>query len=172
MIFKLCMPLVHCNHKTLSKFLEKELHKPCSVLASIDINVTSFTFKSAKDTRFLRPVVLLYFATYPEAVGNTAGVPFLESGDIDLGQDKILHLTKLIPDEANLGDVNIKLKSKLYPTSSETTHPSSGSYSSTNPTPIRVSGKQLKVRFEANTSQPSDFRIGTFKMEGKAGGGR
>ena len=110
--------------------------------------------------------------SYPEAVGNTAGVPFLESGDIDLGQDKILHLTKLIPDEANLGDVNIKLKSKLYPTSSETTHPSSGSYSSTNPTPIRVSGKQLKVRFEANTSQPSDFRIGTFKMEGKAGGGR
>mgnify|MGYP001201810912 CR=1 FL=1 len=71
-----------------------------------------------------------------------------------------------------LGDVNIKLKSKLYPTSSETTHPSSGSYSSTNPTPIRVSGKQLKVRFEANTSQPSDFRIGTFKMEGRAGGGR
>ena len=113
---------------------------------------------------------------YPEATGSNAGVPFIESGDIDLGQNKILYLTKLIPDEQNLGDVNIKLKSKLYPTSSETTHPDPSSspdfFSSTNPTPIRVSGKQLKVRFEANTSQPSDFRIGTFKLEGKAGGGR
>ena len=109
---------------------------------------------------------------YPEASGTSAGVPFLESGDIELGQDNILHLTKLIPDEQNLGDVNIKLKSKPYPTATETTHPTSGSFSSTNPTPIRVSGKQIKVRFEANTSQPSDFRIGVFKMEGKAGGGR
>ena len=113
---------------------------------------------------------------YPEATGSNTGVPFIESGDIDLGQDKILHITKLIPDEQNLGDVNIKLKSKLYPTSTETTHPDPSSspnfFSSTNPTPIRVSGKQVKVRFEANTSQPSDFRIGTFRLEGKAGGGR
>lgn len=110
--------------------------------------------------------------SYPEAEGSTAGVPFLESGDIDLQNDKVLHLTKLIPDESNLGDVNIKLKSKYFPTSSEEIHPSTGHFSSTNPTPIRVSGKQLKVRFEANPTQPSDFRIGTFKVEGKVGGGR
>ena len=110
--------------------------------------------------------------SYPETTGSASGTPFIESGDIELGNDKILNVTKVIPDEKTLGDVNLKFKSKLFPTSTPTVHPSSGSFSGANPTSVRISGKQIKIRLEANDSQPSDFRIGTYRLEGKVGSGR
>ena len=110
--------------------------------------------------------------SYTDATGTTDGVPFIESGDIELGNDKILNITKVIPDENTIGDVNIQFKSKLFPTSTPISHPSSGSFSGTNPTSVRISGKQIKIKLEANSSQPADFRIGTYRLEGKQGGGR
>ena len=76
-------------------------------------------------------------------------------------------VTKLIPDESSLGDVNTYLKTRMYPSESDT---SNGPYTSANPTDVRVLGRQVRVRHEANSA--SDWRVGTYRAEVSTGGRR
>jgi len=90
---------------------------------------------------------------------------YAESGPIELGAgDRILSLTGLIPDEKNLGDVKARFSTKFYPTGTEYSY---GPYSMTNPTSLRITGRQLAVKIEGNTL--SDWRVGTIRFDGKLG---
>ena len=93
---------------------------------------------------------------------------FAETGPFRIGAgDNLAVLTELIPDEINLGDVNMTIKSRLYPTAAEK---DSGPYSMANPTSIRVQGRQLRMRLDGNELGP--WRVGKFRFDVRQGGRR
>lgn len=92
---------------------------------------------------------------------------FAETGPIEVGNgDNLAVITKLIPDEKTLGDVTVKFKSRLYPTATETTH---GPFTMSNPTAVRFTGRQVKMRVIGGTS---DWQVGTMRVEASQGSKR
>lgn len=87
--------------------------------------------------------------------------PFAESGPYKIAAGENLAIVRqIIPDEVNLGDTRMTFKSRLYPTSSETTH---GPYTMANPTSVRLQGRQIRVRVEGVTQ--GDWRVGTTRFD-------
>ena len=98
---------------------------------------------------------------------NTPVDPFVESAPVQIGGDRIMHLTSMIPDERNQGDVTVTITSKLYSNGSEQTF---GPYTMANPVDLRVSGRDLKFRI--NASVTDDWRVGVMRVDGVEGGRR
>lgn len=107
---------------------------------------------------------------YEHEVGYSYGssAPFAETGPISIGAgDQVMRVTNLIPDEKTQGDVQAKFKTRFYPNADETEH---GPYTMSNPTDVRFTGRQVRMRVEGNTS--SDWRVGIMRIEATAGGRR
>lgn len=98
---------------------------------------------------------------------NFDGMPvFCESGPIELGNgDNVMQVNSLIPDELTQGDVTATFKAKYYPNDTERTY---GPYSTRNPTSVRFTGRQFKLRVDG--ARLADFRVGTLRVEVKIGG--
>jgi hypothetical protein len=121
------------------------------------------------------PASLKYYCTvHGNSMGNNITVTdadgvFAESGPFSMGSgDRIMQVTDLIPDEKTQGDVNIKFKSRFYPNATESTH---GPYTPANPTAVRFSGRQIRMRVEGDTPYAA-WRVGTMRIDAKAGGRR
>ena len=121
------------------------------------------------------PASLKYYCTvHGNSMGNNITVTdadgvFAESGPFSMGSgDSIMQVTDLIPDEKTQGDVNIKFKSRFYPNATESTH---GPYTPANPTAVRFSGRQIRMRVEGDTPYAA-WRVGTMRIDAKAGGRR
>ncbi len=96
---------------------------------------------------------------------------FCETGPIQIGTgEKIAKVTNLIPDEKTQGDVNLKFKTRFHPNDTERTFPTTGSYNPSNPTSVRFSGRQLRMRVEGNNNV--DWRVGVMRLDIRAGGKR
>jgi len=106
---------------------------------------------------------------------------FIESGDFDIGDgDDMMLITKLIPDfKDQVGNVNITLKSRYFPT--ETQISKGPFYHSTSGTKInpRTRGRQVAVRIESNgyngindDALNEDWRFGTFRFDVQPDGKR
>jgi len=94
--------------------------------------------------------------------------PYAESGPISLGNgDQIMRVTNLIPDEKTQGQVNVTFKTRFYPNASETSH---GAYTLTNPTDVRFSGRQVRIKVQGVGD--TNWRSGVMRIEAKAGGRR
>ena len=78
-----------------------------------------------------------------------------------------MKVTSLIPDEGTQGDVTVTFKTRFYPNGAET---SFGPYSTANPTSVRFTGRQVRIRIDAARS--ADWRAGIMRIEAKAGGKR
>jgi hypothetical protein len=107
---------------------------------------------------------------YEHEVGyNYSGAsPFCESGPIALGAgDEVMSVREFIPDERNLGDVTVTFKTRFYPTDTEREY---GPFSMANPTSMRFTGRQLRMRVDGNTA--SDWRVGIMRRDAVAGGRR
>lgn len=99
--------------------------------------------------------------------GNLAA-PWAETGPISLGNgDTVMHVTGLIPDELTQGDVQVKFKTRFHPNDTEREY---GAYSMANPTSVRFTGRQVRMRIE--TARLSDWRVGTNRLEAVPGGRR
>lgn len=108
----------------------------------------------------------LYFQEY--GFNHDGATQFVESGPISLGNgDNIMHVTDLIPDELTQGQVTAKFKTRLYPNGTESEF---GSFTMSNPTSVRFSGRQVRMRVESTVN--NDWRVGTMRIEAKAGGKR
>jgi hypothetical protein len=108
---------------------------------------------------------------YDHEVGlNYSGaLPYAETGPIQLGNgDNVMYANELIPDEANQGSVTATFKTKFYPNGPESTY---GPYSLSNPTNVRFSGRQVKMRV-TTTATPTDWRVGVQRLNVKLGGRR
>jgi hypothetical protein len=73
----------------------------------------------------------------------------------------------MIPDEKTLGDVTATFKTRFYPTDVEREY---GPYSMENPTSLRFTGRQVRMRVTGNTA--SDWRVGIMRLDAVAGGRR
>ena len=107
---------------------------------------------------------------YNHEIGFVHGTdtPYAESGPISLGNgDTVMKLTSLIPDELTQGDVKVSFKSRFYPNDSEVTH---GPYTLTNPTDVRLTGRQVRVKVEGVKDTP--WRSGTMRVNVRPGGSR
>jgi len=107
---------------------------------------------------------------YNHEIGNVHGslTPFAESGAISLGNgDNIMKVTNLIPDEQTQGQVKVTFKTRSYPNDTEKTH---GAYSLTNPTSVRFSGRQVRIRVEGNGN--NNWRSGIMRIDARPGGKR
>ena len=95
-------------------------------------------------------------------------LPWAESGPITLGNgDSVMHVTSMIPDELTQGDVQVIFKTRFHPNDVEREY---GPYDMSNPTSMRFTGRQARIRIEA--ARNAEWRVGINRIEAKAGGGR
>lgn len=107
---------------------------------------------------------------YEHEVGYAydSAVPFAESGPVELGNgDQTMTVLELVPDEQTLGEVQVSFKVRNYPMDTETTF---GPYTASQPTDVRFSGRQVKVRYTGAVLE--DWRVGVPRMEAVAAGKR
>jgi hypothetical protein len=107
---------------------------------------------------------------YEHEIGfNYDGVePFAESGPISIGDgENVMSVTQMIPDEKTQGDVDATFKTRFYPNDVERTY---GPYSMSNPTSLRFTGRQIRMRVEGVNAD--DWRVGINRLEVVAGGRR
>ena len=110
------------------------------------------------------------FKIYEHEIGFDYGTltPYAESGPIMLGTgDQVVSIVEMIPDEKTQGDVNAVFKTRFYPNGTEREY---GPYSLSNPTSMRFTGRQLRMRVEGQ--RLSDWRVGVNRLDAIAGGRR
>jgi hypothetical protein len=107
---------------------------------------------------------------YEHEVGYAydGSVPYAESGPYQIGNgDNIMSVRQVIPDEQTLGEVVISFKTRMYPTSTETTF---GPYPAAQPTDVRFAARQVKVRYTGAVLE--DWRVGVNRFDVVAMGKR
>ena len=105
---------------------------------------------------------------HEQGLNYDSGAIFCETGPISIGSgDQVAKVTDVIPDELTQGDVDLKFKTRFYPNDTETTH---GPFNPSNPTSVRFTGRQVRMRVEGD--QSTAWRVGTMRLETKAGGRR
>jgi len=99
---------------------------------------------------------------------HDAGTPYAETGAISLGSgDTVMKVVQMIPDELTQGDVTATFKTRFHPNDTERSY---GAYTMSNPTSIRFTGRQVKMRIDG--ARLADWRIGTNRLQVVAGGKR
>ena len=94
--------------------------------------------------------------------------PFAETGPIRIGSgDQIMKVTSMIPDEKTQGDVTATFKTRFYSNGPERSY---GPYDMSNPTSIRFSGRQIRMRVDGD--ELADWRVGINRIDVVAGGRR
>jgi hypothetical protein len=120
---------------------------------------------------FLNPIMVDASGyVYEHEVGYAydGGSVYAESGPYEIGNgDNIMSVRRVIPDEQTLGEVAISFKSRMYPTSTETTY---GPYPAAQPTDVRFSGRQVKIRYTGAVLE--DWRVGVNRVDATTAGKR
>jgi hypothetical protein len=110
-----------------------------------------------------------YIYDHEVGLNYDSSLPYAESGPVQIGNgDNIMYVNELIPDERNQGGVVATFKTRYYPNAEETSY---GPYTLANPTSVRFNGRQVKMRV-TTTSPPTDWRVGTQRLNAIAGGRR
>jgi hypothetical protein len=92
--------------------------------------------------------------------------PFAETGPIEIGQgDNVFCVRQIIPDERSLGQVEVSFSAKFYPNGPATEY---GPYGLSQRTDCRLTARQVDIRYTADDGE--DFRVGSFRFDGVAGG--
>jgi hypothetical protein len=106
-------------------------------------------------------------AGYPDHAGGPDLVPYAESGPIEIGAgDNVMMIREIVPDEKTLGGVQARLYASFYPTGVESVQ---GPFAAANPTPTRLSGRQVRIRVEQTAP---GWALGTLRLEVMPGGRR
>jgi hypothetical protein len=110
------------------------------------------------------------YKIYEHEVGLDYGdlTPFAESGPIMIGTgDTVAKVVSMIPDEKTQGDVSATFKTRFYPNGEEREY---GPYSMSNPTSLRFTGRQMRIRLEGE--RLADWRVGVNRLDIVSGGRR
>lgn len=94
--------------------------------------------------------------------------PFAETGPIMLGNgENVASVTEMLPDEKTQGDVTATFKTRFAPNGTERSY---GPYSMSNPTSLRFTGRQMRMRLTG--ARLADWRVGINRLDVVAGGRR
>ena len=104
---------------------------------------------------------------------GSAMTAYIESGDIDIGDgDQFMSIARFIPDFKNqVGNVDITVKSRPYPATTQTTHGPYAIATSTTKQDTRIRGRQLALRVSSDATS-DNWRYGTMRFDGKPDGMR
>ena len=95
--------------------------------------------------------------------GDTAIVPFAQSGPIELGDgDRLVSATKYIPDITSTGDGTLTFSYQMYPTSTAST---TSSITLSEPTSIRFQGRQFTMKVESATANSWNLGVPRIEMQ-------
>ena len=98
-------------------------------------------------------------------INYSGGSIYAETGPISLGNgDQVMNVTHLIPDEVTQGQVTATFKTRFYPNDTERSY---GPYTMDNPTSVRFTGRQIRMRINGTAS---DWRVGIMRIDAKARG--
>lgn len=98
---------------------------------------------------------------------RTGMTVFLESGPMQIGEgDRVVHATRIVPDDKTLGDVSATLFASDYPDDVE----ESESVSLASPTDVRITGRQFRLRLQEAVA--TAWRVGVVRIAGVLGGMR
>jgi len=133
---------------------------------SDDSTATISTIYGNKDGR-----TFVYAQEKGVNAAGSAMTAYIESGDIDIGDgDQFLSISRFIPDFKNqTGTVDVTVKSRPYPATSQTTHGPYAITTSTTKQDTRIRGRQLALRVESDAVD-EDWRYGTLRFDGKPDG--
>lgn len=93
---------------------------------------------------------------------------YAETGPLSISVgDQIAKVNSVIPDEKTQGDVQMTFKTRFHPNDTERSY---GPFDPSNPTSVRFSGRQIRMRVEQD--QAVDWRVGIMRLETVAGGRR
>ena len=97
----------------------------------------------------------------------------VESGDIDIADgDNFMSISRMIPDfKSQSGTVDLTIKTRPYPSASQTTHGSFNITTSTTKKDTRIRGRQISVRV-ASDAIDDNWRYGTLRLDIKPDGMR
>ena len=115
----------------------------------------------------------VYQQEYGKDADGSAMTAYIESGDIDIGDgDQFMSISRFIPDFKNQsGDVDVTIKTRPYPTGTQTSHGSYAISTSTTKQDTRIRGRQVALRVESDEAG-DDWRYGTLRLDMKPDGMR
>lgn len=91
--------------------------------------------------------------------------PYVESGPWEIGAgDRVMHITRYIPDEKTLGSVDLELITSFYPTGPESVV---SGLTASETTPVRATGRQVRLRLREAVP---GWRVGTLRLDVTPGG--
>jgi hypothetical protein len=92
-----------------------------------------------------------------ELSGTAKSGPMADSYSGDIG-GSLQRVQYIVPDEKNQGDIRFYIYTTNYPSVPEKEH---GPFSSVNPTPVRFTARQVRLRYEENPGVPQEsWRVG------------
>jgi hypothetical protein len=95
-------------------------------------------------------------------------VPQATSGPMEIGAgDQVMMVRRVVPDEKTAGQAQVYFNRRFYPNAALTTE---GPFTLASPTNVRFTARQVAMKVEE--VQPSDWRVGTFRVDVTAGGER
>lgn len=93
---------------------------------------------------------------------------YAETGAISLGVgDNVMTVNQLIPDELTQGEVTATFKTKFHPNDTERSY---GAYTMANPTSVRFTGRQIRMRIDG--ASLTDWRVGVMRINATVRGRR
>ena len=104
---------------------------------------------------------------------GSAMVASIESGDIDIGEgDNFMSIRRILPDFKNqVGNVDITMQTRPYPSATQTTHGPFEITTSTTKKDTRIRGRQLSLKLESNATG-ENWRYGTLRVDMQPDGKR
>jgi len=115
----------------------------------------------------------VYQQEYGKNDDGSAITAYVESGDMDIADgDQFMSMSRFIPDFKNQsGNVDVTIKTRPYPSGTQTSHGSYAISTSTKKQDTRIRGRQLAVRI-ASDAVDEDWRYGTIRLELRPDGTR
>jgi hypothetical protein len=169
-IFNYAEQLWYVGSLARSSWADRDVY-PNPYAAEYDSDDTTATISTIYGTKAGRTFVYAH-ETGVNAAGS-AMTAYVESGDMDIADgDQFMSMSRFIPDfKDQVGNVDVTIKTRPYPSGTQTSHGSYTVSTSTTKQDTRIRGRQLAVRV-ASDAVDDNWRYGTMRLELKPDGTR
>jgi len=169
-IFNYAENLWYVGSLARSSWADRDVY-PNPYATEFDSDDTTGTITTIYGTKAGRTFVYAH-ETGVNAEGS-AMTAHVESGDMDIADgDQFMSMSRFIPDFKNqVGNVDVTIKTRPYPSGTQTSHGSYTVSTSTKKQDTRIRGRQLAVRVESDAVD-DNWRYGTIRLELRPDGTR
>ena len=169
-IFNYAENLWYVGSLARSSWADRDVY-PNPYATEYDSTDTTDTISTIYGTKAGRTFVYAH-----ETGANAAGsamTAYVESGDMDIADgDQFMSMSRFVPDfKDQVGNVDVTIKTRPYPSGTQTSHGSYAITTSTTKQDTRIRGRQVALRI-ASDAVDEDWRYGTLRLDMKPDGRR